>query len=248
MTFRVSLCLALLLPTCVLSPMNADAAPRPVDETRGAFQSGGRNVRVQIYAPRGTGRHPAVLVLHSAGGTLLGWKELQRFSKSLAERGMTAFLVRYFDRTGTIMADARAIDRHIPAWINTVGDAVDYAASHPRTNRKKIGVFGYSLGAYLSVAQGSLDPRIDAVAEVAGGVFDPPFPSRMRRMPPILIMHGIADRRVKVSEAYEVAAAAKRFGTRPILQLYPGEEHVLRGAAAADATARTFVFLERNLL
>jgi hypothetical protein len=39
----------------------------------------------------------------------------RRFSRALAERGMVAFMVRYFDRTRTVFAGDQTIDEHLHA-------------------------------------------------------------------------------------------------------------------------------------
>jgi carboxymethylenebutenolidase len=213
---------------------------------RESFTSGGRRISVATFAPAGGKRHPGVLVLHSAAGTLVGKGELERFSRALATEGKVAFLVRYFDRTGTIFAGGAEIDRSTDIWMETVKHAVDFAVAHPRVRADRIGAFGYSLGAYLAVTHSSLDPRIDAVAEVAGGIFSG-YEGGMRRLPPTLILHGSADQRVRVSEAHRLQRAAKRFGAPVQIKIYEGEGHRLSRSAAADASRRALEFLGRHL-
>jgi len=245
MRSRHVLCFVIaLLLSSALHGANA-AAPR-AERQRESFTSGGRRITVETFAPAGRERLPAVIVLHSAAGTLVGKGELARFSRALAAQGKVAFLVRYFDRTGTIFANDRDIDRLTSTWMETIRHAVDFAAAHPRVRADSIGLFGYSLGAYLAVAESSLDPRVDAVAEVAGGVLAG-FEGRMRRLPPTLILHGRADQRVPLSEAYEVQRAGRRFGSATELKIYEGEGHRLSRTASEDATRRALRFLHQHL-
>lgn len=245
-------CLLLLLVSAFLSAgWSGCAAHRPVVragvvETREQYTSGGRTIRVETFAPAGAGRHPAVLVLHSSAGVVVGKKELREFSRQLAQRGKVAFFVRYFDRTGTTIASEREIDELSAVWLETVRDAVSFASRHPRVRADRIGLFGYSLGAYLAVAESSLDPRVDAVAEIAGGVFEN-FEPRMRRLPPILIVHGGQDERVPLSEAYEIRRNARRFGAPFEFQIYDGEGHLLSREAMTDAGRRALDFLDQRL-
>lgn len=218
----------------------------PVERTRESFISGGRKISVETFAPKTPGRFPAVLVLHSSAGTLFGKGELERFSRSLAERGMVAFMVRYFDRTGTIFAGDAAIERHLHACEATVGDAMDFAVAHPRVRADSLGIFGYSLGAFLGVSAASSDSRVRAVAELSGGIFAY-LHGRLRRIPPTLVLHGTADQRVSVSYAHELIREARRLGARPVVQLYPGEGHVLSTSAIADASRRAREFLAQRL-
>ncbi len=224
----------------------ASADTFEVDKVRESFVSGGRKISVETFSPRGPGRFPAVLVLHSSAGTLFGKGQLERFSQSLAEHGMIAFMVRYFDRTGTIFAGDRAIGKNLHVWEDTVIDALDFAVAHPRVRRESLGIFGFSLGAFLAVSVASRDSRVDAVAELAGGMFDY-LGGRLRRVPPMLIQHGIADRRVKVRYAHALEREARRLGARPIVRLFPGEGHVLSSKASALASAQALSFLRSQL-
>lgn len=239
--------LRLLLPAVVTSLIaHASAAPFAVDTRRESFLSGGRTISVETFLPRGPGRFPAVLVLHSSAGTLFGKRELERFSQSLAERGMVAFMVRYFDRTGTIFAGDKAIEKDLHVWEDTVTDALDFAVAHPRVQREKIGIFGFSLGAFLALSVASRDSRVDAVAELSGGMFDY-LGGRLRRVPPTLIQHGTADQRVSVRYARALEREARRLGARPVVRLFPGEGHVLSTAAKAAAKEQAVSFLAERL-
>lgn len=210
------------------------------------FVSAGHRIRVETFAPEGTGRFPAVLVLHTSAGTLIGKGALEHFSRRLAEQGMVAFFVRYFDRTNTLFAGDRAIKELSPLWVKTVEDAVGFAAAHPRVDARAIGIFGYSLGAFIAVAESSRDPRVKAIVEIAGGIFEG-FAGHLQRLPPALIVHGRADRRVPVARAIELERAAHRLGARPEVKIYEGEGHLLTGSAAEDATRRAIDFLGQAL-
>ncbi len=231
-----------------LLPLTSVAAPTTfaVEKTRESFVSGGRRISVETFAPKTAGRFPAVLVLHSSAGTLVGKGQLERFSQALAERGMIAFMVRYFDRTCTIFAGDRGIAKHLHAWEDTIGDALDFTVAHPRVRRESIGIFGYSLGAFLAVSTASRDVRVDTVVSLSGGMFDY-LGGRLRRAPPTLILHGSDDQRVKVRYAQALEREARRLGARPVMQLYPGEGHVMSRTATADASARAIAFLQEKL-
>lgn len=236
----------LVFASLLLSLSPARSAGLPVKLSRESFQSGGRRISVETFAPAGTQRYPAVIVLHTSAGTLLGKRDLERFARALAEQGKVALFVRYFDRTRTTFANDRDIELYTPAWMQTVHDAVDFAAAHPRVRTNRIGLFGYSLGAYLALTEAAIDPRIDAVVEVAGGTFSR-YEKRLRRLPPTLILHGSADERVKVSEAYRMQKLARRFGAKTEMKIYPGEGHLLSPAAMQDAKARGLAFFARHL-
>ncbi len=242
---RQLVCVSLLLGSA-LAATAAGAARFGVEVKRESFLSGGRRISVETFAPQAAGRFPAVLVLHSSAGTLFGKGEMERFSRALAERGMVAFFVRYFDRTGSIFAGEKAIGENLHVWEDTVGDAMNFAAAHPRVRRGSIGIFGYSLGAFLAVSTASRDRRVGAVAELAGGMFDY-LGGRLRRVPPTLILYGTADQRVDPRYARALEREARRLGARPVVHAYPGEGHVLSKPALADASRRALDFLTARL-
>jgi dienelactone hydrolase len=235
------------LSSLAFAASGAQPVTYAVDQQRESFMSGGRRISVETFVPRGPGRFPAVLVLHSSAGTLFGKKELERFSRAVAERGMVAFMVRYFDRTGTIFANDQKIEKDLHVWEDTVADAMNFVAAHSRVRRDSIGMFGYSLGAFLAVSVASREARVDAVAELSGGMFDY-LGGRLRRVPPLLILHGTADERVNIRYARALEREARRLGTRPVVQYFPGEGHVLSKPAIAQASARAVDFLGTHLL
>ena len=244
--FPLRIFLAAALSCLSLRASAAGPAEFSVVQSRESFVSGGRRISVETFAPAAPGRFPAVLVLHSSAGTLFGKGQLEQFSASLAQRGMVAFMVRYFDRTGTIFAGDDGIEKNLHAWEDTVAGALDFTAVHPRVRRGPIGIFGYSLGAFLAVSAASRDVRVDAVAELSGGIFTY-LGGHLRRVPPMLIMHGTADQRVAPSYARELERVARQLGARPAVRLFPGEGHVLAKPAQAQASAAAISFLSAQL-
>lgn len=218
-----------------------------IAEKRWSYESGGRTIRVDTFLSAGERRCPAVLVLYGSGGALLGKGEMVKVSRRLAERGMAAFLVHYFQRTGTVVARDPAIYRHWPTWAETVRDGVDAVAAHPRVDAARLGMFGYSLGGFLAVAESTTDARIDAVAEVSGGVFDG-VAGDARRFPRLLILHGRDDERVPFAPNFaRLKGMAGRFHATPKVKTYEGQGHSFTKDYAADAGARAVEFLEECL-
>ncbi|MGV3660028.1 MAG: dienelactone hydrolase family protein [Prosthecobacter sp.] len=217
-----------------------------IEEGTASYESGGQRIKVETFFPAGEGRHPAVLVLYGSGGALVGKSEMTDFAKRLAANGMAAYVVHYFNRTGTLAAGDAAIDKHWRTWLATVKDGVSFVSTHPRARADSIGMFGYSLGAYLAVAGATMDNRIRAVAEIAGGIFDE-LRGRAVRFPPTLVLHGNDDERVPVARVQGVLQDARRLGTEPEVKIYPGEGHRLSPAALQDASDRALRFLKSHL-
>ncbi len=130
--------------------------------------------------------------------------------------------------------------------METVRDALTYAGGLPHVDAERLGLLGVSLGAYLALAVAAQDERVRAVVEWFGGLpeFFQPY---LRRLPPVLIIHGEADPVVSVEEArrLERFLRAKRLPYE--IKIYPGQGHGFHGRAFDDVRQRSQRFLDRHL-
>lgn len=254
MVTEMNRCLAFFCLASFAASMAMARGQRPagpafvrVEEGRTVCRSGGKRISIETFIPQGPQRHPAVIVLYGSGGALFGKSEMVAFARQYAGQGAAVFLVHYFDRTGTLFVTRDGpIHRHQAVWTETVRDAVDFVTAHPRVRKGPVGLFGYSLGAYLAVSESSRDPRIGCVVELSGGIFDEVRPS-LKRFPHLLILHGRLDQRVPVKRAFELEATARQFGSRPQTHIYEEEGHRLSKIALADAAERGGAFLRQHL-
>jgi carboxymethylenebutenolidase len=208
-----------------------------------AFQSAGKSITLQQFLPVAPGRYPAVLALHGSGGIREGWAEQP--SRLLAGQGYSVFVVHFFERTDTLRADYHTTQKNFPDWMRTIGDAVTFAAQHDSVDPNRVGLLGFSLGAFLSLAVASVDVRVKAVVDFFGGM--PEELQGFQRMPPVLILHGEDDRVVPVSEATKLQQLLERAGTPYEIKLYPGAGHGFNGLQLMDAGRRTVQFLNKYL-
>jgi len=92
----------------------------------------------------------------------------------------------------------------------------------------------------------SVDPRVKAVVEFFGG-----FPKEMRlfmrRMCPVLILHGEADPTVPVQEAYDLQNLLEKKGMPYEIKVYPGVGHGFDSVTGRDAGIRSLRFLQKHL-
>lgn len=218
-----------------------------LQEKQASFSSGGKKIGVEVFRPAGMdGKLPAIVVLHGARGIEVENASIRRLATLLAANGFSTFLVHYFDRTGTDYADDAAIHKNFQVWLETIHDAVSFVAAQPDVDSEKIGCFGFSLGGYFALAEGARDARIRAVVELSGGV-DASYENTFQRMPPVLILHGSADRRVPVSNAREIERLAKKFGAPHETKIYEGEGHYLSQMSILDAISRGLAFFQKYL-
>lgn len=211
-----------------------------------SFRSGGKPISVEAFHPPAGERAPALIVLHGASGPLAGNEYVRQLAGAFALQGYATFLVHYFDRTGTTYAGDALIRQNYEIWRQTIGEAVDFVAKQPGVDPKRIALMGYSLGGYLSVTHAGRDPRVRAVIEIAGGL-DDETRSRSKKMPPVLVIHGEADRRVPVEEGRKLESWLSKLGGEHETHFYPGEGHLLSPRAALEALALGKTFLDKHL-
>ena len=208
------------------------------------FQSGGKAIRVDAYLPETPpSTMPAVVALHGAGGNVAG---MERYASALAAEGFAVYVLHYFDRTGTVSADKPAIFRNFPVWMKTLWDAISFVETQPQVDRSRIALLGFSLGAYLSLATSAIDPRVRVVVEFFGGM-PKEMNLFMRRLCPVLILHGEADATVPVAEAYHLQKLLEKKGVPYEMKIYPGEGHGFESEIWRDAGLRSLQFLKKYL-
>jgi dienelactone hydrolase len=217
----------------------------PIVQSSTVFQSGGKSIRLDAYLPEAVdGLVPAVVALHGAGGDVPG---MERYAGMLAAQGFAVYVLHYFDRTGIQSADKPTIIRNFPRWMKTLWDAISFVETQQRVDRERIALLGFSLGAYLSLANSAIDHRVKAVVEFFGGM-PKEMNFFMRRLCPVLILHGEADPTVPVEEAYHLQRLLEKKGIAYEIKIYPGAGHGFEDQAIwRDAALRSLQFLEKYL-
>jgi dienelactone hydrolase len=215
-----------------------------VIQSQTSFESGGKEILLDCFLPRANGeRFPAVIGLHGSGG---GHVSMAEPANMLAAQGFAVYVLHYFDRTGTTEADRGTMFRHFPVWMKTLWDSVSFVTRQPQVDATRIGLLGFSLGAYLALSNAAIDPRVQAVVEFFGGL-PKEMKFFMRRLCPTLILHGDADPTVPVEEAYHLQNVLEKKHIAYEMQIYPGAGHGFTGETWRDAGLRTLSFLQKHL-
>jgi dienelactone hydrolase len=216
----------------------------PICPSQLTFESGNKPIRLDAYLPDSGGKHPTVLALYGSGG---GVARMSEPATMLAAQGFAVFVLHYFNRTETTQAnDKQTIFRNFPVWGKTVWEAISYIEKHPQVDAQRIGLLGFSLGAYLALSVASVDPRVKAVVEFFGGL-PKEMKLFMRRLCPVLILHGEADPTVPVEEAYQLQKLLEKKGIPYEIKIYPGAGHGFENGVWLDASMRTLQFLKKFL-
>lgn len=209
-----------------------------------SLTSGGKTIAIDAYLPGADGqRFPAVIGLHGSGG---GHDTMGAAAHPLAAEGFAVFVPHYFDRTGTVTADKASSIRNFPLWMKALWDVTSFVAQQPSVNPERIGILGFSLGGYLAACLASIDPRLKAAVEFSGG-FPREMKLFMRRLPPMLLIHGEADDVIPVSEAHHLQELLVEKKTTYEIRIYPGEGHHLAAEARRDAELRAIAFFKKHL-
>ena len=186
-----------------------------------------------------------------------GYDEYERICGRLAEQGYYTEFIEYYSQTAVIgVGNTSGMMKNFPVWLAEIRSGIDALDKNPAVDPHRVALLGFSLGSYLSLSTGAIDPeQIAAIVEYYGGL-PPTLSGGAKTMPPTLILHGDKDVLVNVSEAHaldELLTASKR----------PHEMHIYEGANhafnfpelpfwynaddALDAWDRTLKFLAANL-
>jgi carboxymethylenebutenolidase len=236
---------ALPSPTVAASPepLTVDAHDGHVDLTR--------------FAADGAAKRAAVLILHGARGLEINPRAYERYAGAIATAGMDAYLVRYMT-AGDLRALGQTSAREkreayetqrFDAWAERVSSiATAIMARADSTGR--IGLLGFSLGGYIAAESGARDEHIAALAVMYGGMPDA-MASEVKRMPPLLEIHGDADRNVPLAKGEELVKLAKAVGAPAEQVTYPGRAHGFdfsdTDPMTSDAIGRVVRFFQVHL-
>jgi carboxymethylenebutenolidase len=257
-----------VLGSCALLTASVARAERPAEprHVEESFASGGATITVERYEPAAEGKYPALLLLHAIDGLAKPHGDLYRAAaRRYAGKGYVVLLLHYFDRTGNAPEqvkavreqfvhyarggssadEEKAVNAHFRDWMTAVADATKYARGLRNVDGGRIGVVGFSLGAYLALASAAeKDLKLSAVVDFFGGL-PRPMHAKAANLPPTLILHGDADTVVPVAEAHELHSLLKKAKRPSELVVYEGAGHVFsepgqaKGKVGLDTFLRT---------
>jgi dienelactone hydrolase len=234
------LCWVWLLPTWAARADETNAGPTTL-----YFESGNRKIQADQYSPVGTRSHRAVIVLYGAGGMVFDGPSMKRVARALVDTGDTVYLLHYYNRTGTIVALDSTMRAHFEEWLGTLRDGIAWV--HGREGKRPIGIYGYSLGGFLAIAAASNNPMVGAVTEQAGGIWGLDE-KRVGKMPPVLMVHGLEDKRVPFEKfAKPLLHVLRKRGGMVKTDFVPGEAHDFSEAAMAKVRPKVAKFFGARL-
>jgi dienelactone hydrolase len=228
--------------SCAPTLHGSAIAPVSIRVETSHFESGGHRIRAEVYHPRRAGRCPAVIVIHGSSGVhRMIPNTASRYARALAEQGLVAVVVHYFDATGTVLAGMASERKNYFIWAGVLRDAVTWVSGLPEVEGGEVGILGHSLGAFLAVGVAASDPRVGRVVLFGGGL-EPFLQDKVDRMPPTLVFHGDADAEVPLSDAKYLVDFVRARGCEVQLRVLRGEGHTFSQAAVEQALTQAARF------
>jgi carboxymethylenebutenolidase len=224
----------------------------------GEFTSGGKPVHEYHCVPKGNGPHPAVVMLHGASQRKdSGNAEFEKICGALADRGYYTEFIEYYSQTEAVGASQfDQIRQDFPIWLDEIHSGLDALDKNPAVDPHRVALMGFSLGSFLSLSMGAIDPsQIAAIVEYYGAL-PSPFHDGAKSMPPTLILHGDKDVLVPVKDAHELDELLTKDNRPHEMKIYEGANHGFNfpelsfwynADDAQDAWSRSVKFLAANL-
>jgi carboxymethylenebutenolidase len=208
----------------------------------------GGPIAVKAYTASGEHPRPTVLILH--GGSGLSPSD-ERYARDVSAAGMDAWLFSYYNAEdeevmhGTDRARrVEYFNERFREWTKIIGEIAGYALTQ-KENSGHLGLLGFSNGGFLAASAAAGDQHIDALVVFYGGL-SRSMKKDINRLPPLLELHGDADRTIPVAQGRALVDRAKELGGMAEQIVYPGAGHGF-GVTNDDARSRAIEFLRRQL-
>jgi carboxymethylenebutenolidase len=214
-------------------------------------------VALSRYAADQAGKRPGVLLLHGSRGFELKPRAYERYANALSEKGIDAYLLHYLTAADASVFESKTTKERREAyeaerydgWAKRVSAVVTTILARPDSSGR-IGLLGFSLGGYVAAHTAARDTRVTALAVLYGGMPDARV-SEVKHLPPLIDLHGEADRNVPFAKGEELVKLGKAIGAEAELVAYPGKPHGFdfsdTDPMTADAVGRVVRFFESRL-
>ena len=194
------------------------------------FPCGELKLEGACYYPDGKGRFPAVALCHPHplyGGSMDN-NVILAVAAALAKQSIIAFMFNFrgVGRSQGSFGGGENEQQDLKA-------AIDWLAKQPEVAAGRIGVAGYSFGAFVALPEAHHDPRVRALALISPALMDDAKITQLGdcRIPKFIISGSadehVAEKQLKLME--QKAADPKR------LEIIPGADHFWLGNEATLA-------------
>lgn len=246
-TLRIHLC---VFPLLLVSLAMSARAQQAV-----TFPSGDATAQGLLYLPKGTGPHPALIVIHEWWG-LNDWIKQQ--AQGYADKGYVALAVDlYRGKVATTPDLAHELSRGLPQdqGVRDLTAALDYLAGRKDVRRDRIGAVGWCMGGGYALQLAIAAPSLKAVAINYGSLAtDKAALAKIHAT--VLGNFGGLDQGIPPDAVHAFEAAMQSLGKQVDAKIYPQAGHAFenpnnkngyRADDATDALARLDRFFADKL-
>lgn len=231
--------------------------------------AGEKNLLVNVFNGRGEGadfKRPAVMIFFAGGWAKGSTAQFEKQARFFAERGYTVLLPDYrvISRDGTRVDEAVEDAADAYQWVIKNAERLGIDSS-------RIVLAGGSAGGHLALSIPLLHPGLPLPAAVVAynpvtrttpggyymlGAFRQPadaakfsLEDKVRGgLPPLLVLHGDADKTVPYGNSQDFVAAWRAAGNEATLITYPGSDHgFFNGGAGYEKSVADTVDFLKNL-
>ncbi len=216
------------------------------------------SIAMTRYAAVRAGKRASILLLHGSGGFERKPRAYERYADALAAKGFDAYFLNYFttadasalqSKTSTREAREAYETKRFDGWAKRVSAVMTTVLARADSSGR-IGLLGFSLGGYVAAETAARDERIAALAVLYGGMPDT-MVSGVKHLPPLIELHGDADRNVPIAKGEELVKIGKSIGAEAEFVAYPGKPHGFdfsdTDPMTTDAVGRVVRFFEARL-
>ena len=220
-----------------------------------SYPSGSETVSGYVAVPEGSGKKPAIVVIHE-------WWGLNDFARTKADgfarQGYVALAVDLYRGKVAENADvAHQLMRGLPEdrAVRDLKAAVAYLRARPDVDGSRIASIGWCMGGGYSLAAALAEPGLAGTVIYYGHLVTDPKTIAGLKVPLLGNFAG-KDEGITPADVHAFEEAAKKAGASVDFKIYPEAGHafasakdpaVFRAADARDADARTDAFLARVL-
>lgn len=218
-----------------------------------SYPSGSETVSGYLAAPSGSGKHPAIVVIHEWWG-LNDWVKSK--ADDFAKQGYVALAVDLY--RGKVAQDAdtaHQLMRGLPddRAVRDMKAAVAYLRTRPDVDGAKIASIGWCMGGGESLDLAVAEPTLAGAVIYYGHLMTDPATIAALKVP-LLGNFGGQDQGIPPESVKEFEAQAKKDGKSVDFKIYPDAGHGFASGPnpknpedARDANARTDAFLTKVL-
>lgn len=173
--------------------------------------------RVEFFEPtletsskQASRKLPCIVILHGSGGLDREGGFFRNLATSLSKEGRICAVLHYMDSTRQTSASQSDLGKSFGFWSKEIQRSLIRLSKNPRVDPERISLLGHSLGAQLALDIGSRDNKIVSIVSLSGSLVRPV--QQIKRMPPVLIIHGQKDSVVPLSKEKELRNRLKQIG------------------------------------